>query len=40
MSLYWDLLLRTVDHYPDVPVVVHLDHGLLPETCCRAIDAG
>lgn len=39
-ELYWDLLLRTVDHYPDVPVVVHLDHGPTPETCRRAIDAG
>lgn len=39
-ELYWDLLLRTVDHYPDVPVVVHLDHGATPEICRRAIDAG
>ncbi len=29
-ELCWDLLLRTVDHYPDVPVVVHLDHGPTP----------
>lgn len=39
-ELYWDLLLRTVDHYKDVPVVVHLDHGPTAETCKRAIDAG
>lgn len=39
-ALYWDLLLRTVDHYADVPVVVHLDHGPDFETCKRAIDAG
>ncbi|MCA0252708.1 MAG: ketose-bisphosphate aldolase [Actinobacteria bacterium] len=39
-ELYWDLLLRTVDHYPDVPVVVHLDHGPDAETCLRAIEAG
>ncbi|MDF2046446.1 ketose-bisphosphate aldolase [Microbacterium sp. Kw_RZR3] len=39
-ELFWDLLLRTVDHYPRVPVVVHLDHGPDYETCQRAIDAG
>lgn len=39
-ELFWDLLLRTVDHYEDVPVVVHLDHGPDAETCFRAIDAG
>ncbi|WP_062131452.1 ketose-bisphosphate aldolase [Demequina aestuarii] len=39
-ELYWDLLLRTVDHYDDVPVVVHLDHGPDAQTCFRAIDAG
>lgn len=39
-ALYWDLLLRTVDHYDDVPVVVHLDHGPDAATCIRAIEAG
>lgn len=39
-ELYWDLLLRAVDHYPQIPVVVHLDHGPDAETCKRAIDAG
>ena len=39
-ELYWDLLLRTVDHYPQIPIVVHLDHGPDAETCKRAIDAG
>lgn len=39
-ELFWDLLLRAVDHYEDVPVVVHLDHGPDAETCFRAIDAG
>jgi len=39
-ELYWDLLLRAVDHYRDVPVVVHLDHGATPDICRRAIDAG
>ena len=39
-ELYWDLLLRTVDHYPQIPIVVHLDHGPDAQTCKRAIDAG
>lgn len=39
-ELFWDLMLRTVDHYEDVPIVVHLDHGPTPEACRRAIDAG
>lgn len=39
-DLYWDLLLRAVAHYPQVPVVVHLDHGPDADTCRRAIDAG
>ncbi|WP_019136563.1 ketose-bisphosphate aldolase [Cellulomonas massiliensis] len=39
-ELYWDLLLRTISHYPDVPVVLHLDHGPDEATCLRAIDAG
>lgn len=39
-ELYWDLIMRTVDHYEDVPVVVHLDHGPDAQTCFRAIDAG
>lgn len=39
-ELYWDLLLRTVDHYPQIPIMVHLDHGPDAETCKRAIDAG
>ncbi|WP_454294334.1 ketose-bisphosphate aldolase [Salana multivorans] len=39
-ELFWDLLLRTVDHYEEIPVVVHLDHGPDAETCLRAINAG
>ncbi|MGB3258001.1 MAG: ketose-bisphosphate aldolase [Ornithinimicrobium sp.] len=39
-ELYWDLLLRTVSHYPQIPVVAHLDHGPDAQTCKRAIDAG
>ncbi|GMA23326.1 hypothetical protein GCM10025864_10850 [Luteimicrobium album] len=39
-ELFWSLLQRTIDHYPDVPTVLHLDHGPDPDTCRRAIDAG
>lgn len=39
-ELFWSLLLRIVEHYPDVPVVLHLDHGPDYATCVRAIDAG
>ncbi len=39
-ELYWDLLLRAVDRYPQIPVVVHLDHGPDEATCLRAVDAG
>ncbi|WP_024287288.1 ketose-bisphosphate aldolase [Cellulomonas sp. KRMCY2] len=39
-ELFWDLILRAISHYPDVPVVLHLDHGPDEESCRRAIDAG
>lgn len=39
-ELFWEMLLRTVDRYPSVPAVVHLDHGPDAATCRRAIDAG
>ncbi len=39
-ELFWELMLRAVDRYTDVPVVVHLDHGPDEETCRRAIAAG
>ena len=39
-EIFWAAILRTVDFYPDVPVVVHLDHGPTVEDCRRAVDAG
>lgn len=39
-ELFWDLMLRAAGHYPDVPVVVHLDHGPDEASCRRAIAAG
>ncbi|MDR2374455.1 MAG: ketose-bisphosphate aldolase [Bifidobacteriaceae bacterium] len=39
-ELFWDLIMRTVDHYPEIPIVVHLDHGPDAPTCRRAIGAG
>lgn len=39
-ELYWSLLRRTVDAYPDLDVVLHLDHGPDVATCRRAVDAG
>ncbi|PZF81193.1 ketose-bisphosphate aldolase [Jiangella anatolica] len=39
-SVFWGLLLRLIDDYPEVPVALHLDHGPTVETCVRAISAG
>ncbi len=39
-EFFWDLLLRAIDRYPEVPAVLHLDHGPDFETCKRAIAAG
>jgi len=39
-ELFWEMLLRTVDRYPSLPVVVHLDHGPSFDACKRAIAAG
>jgi len=39
-EVYWDVLHTIIGHYPDVPVVLHLDHGPTVETCKRAIRAG
>ena len=39
-ALYWDLLLRTVQRYEDIDVVLHLDHGPDYDSCQRAIDSG
>jgi len=37
---FWKLLHAVIAEYPDVPVVLHLDHGPDPVTCVRAMDAG
>ncbi|SDS62052.1 ketose-bisphosphate aldolase [Jiangella sp. DSM 45060] len=39
-EVFWGLLLRLIDEYPEVPVALHLDHGPTFETCVRAISAG
>jgi fructose-bisphosphate aldolase class II len=30
------LILAAVETYPDIPVVMHQDHGNSPATCVRA----
>ncbi len=37
---FWEAVKGLIAHYPDVPVVLHLDHGASYEDCVRAIDAG
>lgn len=39
-ELFWEALLHLIARYPDVPTVLHLDHGASYEDCVRAIDAG
>lgn len=39
-ALYWELLLHTIERYPDLDVVLHLDHGPDFDTCRRAADSG
>jgi fructose-bisphosphate aldolase, class II len=34
------LMLAAAEEYPDIPVVLHQDHGNSPETCFGAIDLG
>jgi fructose-bisphosphate aldolase class II len=36
----YHLMLAAVELYPDLPLVLHLDHGNSPETCQSAIDMG
>jgi fructose-bisphosphate aldolase class II len=35
-----NLILAAVDSAPEIPLVLHLDHGDKPETCLMAIDLG
>jgi fructose-bisphosphate aldolase class II len=37
---FWGGLHRLIDGYPELPVVLHLDHGPSPATCLRAMDNG
>jgi fructose-bisphosphate aldolase class II len=37
---FWSQLHHLIDRYPDVPVVLHLDHGPNPGVCFRAMDNG
>lgn len=39
-EFFWKALRNSIDDYPDVPVVLHLDHGPSYEDCVRAIAAG
>lgn len=39
-ELFWAAMQTAVARYPDVPVVLHLDHGPTYDDCVRAIDAG
>ncbi|GAA3566946.1 fructose-bisphosphate aldolase class II [Microlunatus spumicola] len=39
-ELFWAAMQTAVGRYPDVPVVLHLDHGPTYDDCVRAIDAG
>ncbi len=34
------LMQAAVEEYPEIPIVMHLDHGNSPETCESAIKAG
>lgn len=37
---FWEAMRHLIARYPDVPVVLHLDHGQSYEHCVRAIEAG
>ncbi|MGN8552177.1 UNVERIFIED_CONTAM: ketose-bisphosphate aldolase [Microbacterium sp. SLM126] len=39
-ELFWEALVNLIANYPDVPVVLHLDHGASYDDCVRAIGAG
>ncbi len=36
----YHLMMAAVELYPEIPVVLHLDHGNNPETCISAIEMG
>jgi fructose-bisphosphate aldolase class II len=37
---FWSALHHLIAGYPDIPVVLHLDHGPNPATCYKAMDNG
>jgi fructose-bisphosphate aldolase class II len=39
-ELFWAAMQTAIARYPDVPVVLHLDHGPSYDDCVRAIEAG
>jgi len=39
-ELFWAAMQTAIARYPDVPVVLHLDHGPSYDDCVRAIGAG
>ena len=39
-ELFWAAMQTAIARYPDVPVVLHLDHGPGYDDCVRAIEAG
>ena len=39
-ELFWEAMLGAVARYPEVPAVVHLDHGPDERSCQRALAAG
>lgn len=36
----YHLMLAAAEHYPEIPVALHQDHGNSPRTCMSAIDLG
>lgn len=39
-ELFWAAMQTAIARYPEVPVVLHLDHGPSYDDCVRAIEAG
>jgi fructose-bisphosphate aldolase class II len=39
-AFLWHLMLAAVELYPEIPIVLHQDHGNSPQTCISAIRQG
>jgi fructose-bisphosphate aldolase, class II len=37
---FWEALVNLIGRYPEIPVVLHLDHGPSYDDCVRAIESG